>query len=514
MVTVGFLIMISPLITITYSIDKIGDGKAQALNAWLKELVYNILIQPFYCVLFLAFYSTIAKIIKSSGLFEIGPYIFAIVVMQFMKKAEDILRKIFHFEASSMSSMSESGQNLMNATGKFVGVGMAAGGAFANFKAAGGVKAAKENFQNFKTEMLARSATKKDFKKEKKNAAEGTSIKNQSFSDYLKTDKGQEKLAQFKEERSASSMAAKAEINRNKRREKREQKVKEKAETQLREEMGDEAYEKLKARADGGDKNAQKVISDKEDKVRQGSFPKRTINGVAKGVSSVAGNVSEGAKRFAQSDYGKLVGAAAKDSMKIATAIGMGAFALGATGELNDAISLGQTGYGLAKGYLENSSKTLSNDSTEKAKKLAEIRGVDINDPEAMKNMLNVVYNQGQMGNQLDAKSLTNALDKLQEKIMNALGDKEDARRITADLIRDLQVQMVDDNSKLDIDGLFNAKLKDYVDDDEKKELNGLAQTYTDIFLASKIYSNQSTGEKVNVDHLEHDDRVVNKISS
>ena len=38
MLTIGFLIVISPLITITYSIDKMGDGKSQALNAWLKNL--------------------------------------------------------------------------------------------------------------------------------------------------------------------------------------------------------------------------------------------------------------------------------------------------------------------------------------------------------------------------------------------------------------------------------------------------------------------------------------------
>lgn len=36
MLTIGFLIIISPLITITYSIDKVKDGKAQALNTWLK----------------------------------------------------------------------------------------------------------------------------------------------------------------------------------------------------------------------------------------------------------------------------------------------------------------------------------------------------------------------------------------------------------------------------------------------------------------------------------------------
>ena len=36
MLTIGFLIIIAPLITITYAIDKMGDGKSQVLDAWLK----------------------------------------------------------------------------------------------------------------------------------------------------------------------------------------------------------------------------------------------------------------------------------------------------------------------------------------------------------------------------------------------------------------------------------------------------------------------------------------------
>ena len=36
MITIAFLIIISPLVTVTYSIDKMGDSKSQALNTWLK----------------------------------------------------------------------------------------------------------------------------------------------------------------------------------------------------------------------------------------------------------------------------------------------------------------------------------------------------------------------------------------------------------------------------------------------------------------------------------------------
>ncbi len=41
------LIIIAPLITITYSMDKMKDGQAQALNTWMREFMFNVLIQPF-----------------------------------------------------------------------------------------------------------------------------------------------------------------------------------------------------------------------------------------------------------------------------------------------------------------------------------------------------------------------------------------------------------------------------------------------------------------------------------
>ena len=64
MITIGFLILISPLITITYSIDRAGDQKAQALNSWLKEFIYNVLIQPFHCILYLSFAQTAFKAVS------------------------------------------------------------------------------------------------------------------------------------------------------------------------------------------------------------------------------------------------------------------------------------------------------------------------------------------------------------------------------------------------------------------------------------------------------------------
>ncbi len=100
MLTIGFLIVISPLITITYSIDKIGDGTSQALNAWLKEFVFNVLIQPFHCVIYLIFGNTAINLLTEQQ--TLASAVLAICMVLFIFKGEKIVRQIFNFRASSL----------------------------------------------------------------------------------------------------------------------------------------------------------------------------------------------------------------------------------------------------------------------------------------------------------------------------------------------------------------------------------------------------------------------------
>lgn len=108
MFTIGFLIIIAPLITITYSMDKIGDGKAQALNTWLKEFIYNILLQPFQCILYLVFAKLAIDAMLNMGSSysffsesNVGTAIFAILSLHFVKEGEKIVKKIFGFDKAS-----------------------------------------------------------------------------------------------------------------------------------------------------------------------------------------------------------------------------------------------------------------------------------------------------------------------------------------------------------------------------------------------------------------------------
>ena len=112
MLKIGFLIIISPLISLTYSIDKMGDGKAQALNIWLKEFIYSILIQPFHCIMYIALINTAFRLLDSASYspFESLPEmlntlefnqlangVLAILCLKFVSDGEKIVRKIFGF---------------------------------------------------------------------------------------------------------------------------------------------------------------------------------------------------------------------------------------------------------------------------------------------------------------------------------------------------------------------------------------------------------------------------------
>ena len=66
---IGFLIVVSPIITITYSIDKAGDGKAQAFETWMKEFLMFCFTQPLHAGLYLVFINTAYEI------FEVAPFL-------------------------------------------------------------------------------------------------------------------------------------------------------------------------------------------------------------------------------------------------------------------------------------------------------------------------------------------------------------------------------------------------------------------------------------------------------
>lgn len=87
----AFLTLIAPLVALTYPIDKVNDGQAQAFNTWLKEYLFNLLIQPMHLILYTILIGTAFNFASQNMLYTI-------VALGFMVPAEKLLRRFFGFE--------------------------------------------------------------------------------------------------------------------------------------------------------------------------------------------------------------------------------------------------------------------------------------------------------------------------------------------------------------------------------------------------------------------------------
>ena len=90
----AFLTIIAPMVAFTYCIDKLNDGQAQGFNKWLKEYIFNLLIQPMHLLLY---YILITSSFEMMG----KNVIYSIVAIGFMIPAEKLLRSLFGFEKAS-----------------------------------------------------------------------------------------------------------------------------------------------------------------------------------------------------------------------------------------------------------------------------------------------------------------------------------------------------------------------------------------------------------------------------
>lgn len=94
----AFLTLIAPVVALTYPIDKISDGKAQAFDTWLKEYIFNALIQPFHLIIYTVFVGSAMDLASSN-------IIYTIAALAFIMPAEKILRKFFGFEKAGAGTL-------------------------------------------------------------------------------------------------------------------------------------------------------------------------------------------------------------------------------------------------------------------------------------------------------------------------------------------------------------------------------------------------------------------------
>lgn len=90
---IGLLVVVSPLITCTYSLDKAGDGKAQAFQILFKELIVNILMQPMHLFLYSVLLGFATNIIQEYPLFTI-------LLLIGVSRGEKIIKQIFRMQSA------------------------------------------------------------------------------------------------------------------------------------------------------------------------------------------------------------------------------------------------------------------------------------------------------------------------------------------------------------------------------------------------------------------------------
>ena len=120
--TLIILTIFSPIIAISYAIDKVKDGKSQSFSGWLKEYIYTVIMQSIHALLYVIFVSVSINIalggmnVKSTGEVEanvaainmvsaFGNLIPALVFMIVSLKLEDIFKSIFKISTKGMDDV-------------------------------------------------------------------------------------------------------------------------------------------------------------------------------------------------------------------------------------------------------------------------------------------------------------------------------------------------------------------------------------------------------------------------
>ena len=93
----AFFTMIAPLVALTYPLDKMGDGKAQAFGLWLKEYTMNAIIQPVHLLLYTVLVTSAISLARDNPLY-------AIVALAFLTPAEKFVKKMFGLDKASTPS--------------------------------------------------------------------------------------------------------------------------------------------------------------------------------------------------------------------------------------------------------------------------------------------------------------------------------------------------------------------------------------------------------------------------
>lgn len=103
MINVVILTLLAPAVAASYAFNKVMTGKSKIFSTWFSEYIMNIIIQIVHVVVYVSFVS----IALTLSLVSITGTILAFVLLNFMAKADKLIRQIFKLSGGSGSLSGE-----------------------------------------------------------------------------------------------------------------------------------------------------------------------------------------------------------------------------------------------------------------------------------------------------------------------------------------------------------------------------------------------------------------------
>lgn len=117
LITVIFLIAIFPFVSISYAIDKVGDGKSQAFSNWYKEFALNVFLQSFHVIVYVI---CISLIIGAAEFTHSNPndnWLLILITLTFLANGEELLKNIFNMKGGGGETVKNTATTLLAAKG-------------------------------------------------------------------------------------------------------------------------------------------------------------------------------------------------------------------------------------------------------------------------------------------------------------------------------------------------------------------------------------------------------------
>ena len=90
-INIMILTLVAPIISASYAFNKVLTGKAKVFSTWLSEYIMNVVIQVVHAIVYVVFVSTALQL----SLVSITGTVLAFVLLNFMAKADKLIRKLF-----------------------------------------------------------------------------------------------------------------------------------------------------------------------------------------------------------------------------------------------------------------------------------------------------------------------------------------------------------------------------------------------------------------------------------